>query len=140
MSRIQEAFEAVRALALAAQSEYDRITVGALPPEDGLCMAISTGTSTGETLGKDGRIKLYSVVNCKNSDQKTALETLCAIHEALCAENDLPGDDGWQISRISTTGAPSYIGMDGDQYLYGSSIEIILECEEYEQSHEAPAP
>lgn len=126
MSAIREAFDAVRALALASQSHYDKIYVGALPEADSLVMELTAGGTSAETLDLHGDLSLDVVINCKHSSHPAAIDALAQIHYALTTTTDLPVSDDWQVLSISTSSAPRYLDYDGDQWLYGSGIDIHL--------------
>lgn len=124
MNAVREAFDAVRAMALASQTAYARVDVGALPAENGLCMAISAGVQERVTLDLRGDLALDVVLNAKHARQETALDALCAIHRALTTSTALPCGDDWQVLSIQTQGAPCYIGRDDAQWLYASGLSV----------------
>lgn len=124
MSALREAFDAIRELVVAAQGVYDRANVGAMPPEDSLVMAITAGAEQGTGLDLTGDLNLDIVVNAKHSKQASALDALSDIHYTLPRMMNLPRSESWQILSISTSSSPTYIEFDGDQYLYGSGLEV----------------
>lgn len=124
MSALREAFDAIRELVVAAQGVYDRANVGAMPPEDSLVMAITAGAEQGTCLDLTGDLNLDIVVNAKHSKQASALDALSDIHYTLPRMMNLPRSESWQILSISTSSSPTYIEFDGDQYLYGSGLEV----------------
>lgn len=129
MSALQEAFDAIRAMAVSAQSVYPRIGVGTLPDEDSACMALSAGGEINTALDLTGDLSLDIVVNDKHREQRKALDALADIHRTLPHERNLPRGEGWQILSVSTSSAPTYIEFDGDQWLYGSGLEVHVYIE-----------
>ncbi len=128
-SGLQSAFDAIREMALAAQDVYSRVWVGALPDADSLCMALSAGGEENVDLNLTGDLSLDIVVNDKHAEQGKALDALADIHHALTREKNLPIGDGWQVLSIKTSSAPTYIEFDGDQWLYGSGLEVHVYIE-----------
>ena len=123
MSEYQTIFTNVVTLAQAAVTPS--IVVGALPPLDGISMAISTGT-TNETMLNKGQLQQFSVViNAKSSNQQNALEWLALIHEALTFTKTYPSGANWQITNIESSELPCYIDREqNNQYLYGSAVRV----------------
>lgn len=126
MSALQEAFDAVRDMALKAQSTYTRVWVGALPDEDSLSMAISAGGDVSTALDLTGDLSLDMVVNAKHKNQSAVLDALADIHRTLTRARDFPLGKGWQVLSIATSSAPTYIEFDGDQWLYGSGLDVRI--------------
>lgn len=129
MSALQEAFDAVRGMALRAQSAYTRVWVGALPDEDSLCMVISAGGEVSTALDLTGDLSLDMVVNAKHKNQSAVIDALADIHRTLTRTKDLPMGKGWQVLSIATSSAPTYIEFDGDQWLYGSGLDVRIYIE-----------
>ena len=68
---------------------------------------------------------MSAVLNCKNSDQELAADTLGKLHTFLNMRKDYPSADRFQITNIETTSAPVYLGREeNNQWLYGSSLEV----------------
>lgn len=126
MSALREAFDAIRELAVSAQVVYDRAFVGAMPENDSMVMTISAGAEENTSLDLRGDLNLDVVVNAKNAIQTSAWDALNDIHYALSRMKDLPSGDGWQVLSISTSSSPTFIEFDGDQYLYGSGLEVHI--------------
>lgn len=124
MSALRNAFDALRALAVSAQTVYDRALVGAMPQNDSLVMMPSTGGEQDIALDLSGDINLDIVVNAKHRSQTAAWDALNDIHYNLTRMKELPHTDDWQLLSISTSSSPTYIEFDGDQYLYGSGLEV----------------
>ncbi len=123
MSVIKEVFEAVKTLADATNS-YATIKAGALPADNGISMAIATGSP--DTVFKD-RGALYSmdiVLNGKHTSQETVLDALADIHQALTQRDTFPDTGEAQITNIETTNIPSYLDRTENQWLYGSSLRV----------------
>lgn len=123
MSVIKAVFDAVKALA-DARNPYAAIAVGPLPADNGISMAIATG-SPGVAF-KD-RSWLYSmdiVLNGKHTSQETVLDALCDIHRALTQRDAFPDTGEAQITGIETTNIPSYLDRTNNQWLYGSSLRV----------------
>lgn len=126
MSVLCDAFEAVRAIAESTRP-YARVDIGALPGDEGLCMAIAAGGDAERALDRGGEYTMDIVLNAKSADQRKALEALCAIHHALTRTAALPSGDGWQMIDLSTNGAPSYLSREENgQWLYGSGLTARL--------------
>lgn len=123
MSEYQTIFTNVVTLAQAAVTTS--IVVGALPPLDGISMALSTG-ATNETMLDKGQLQQVSIViNAKSSDQQNALEWLALIHEALTLTESYPSGTNWQIINIESSELPTYIDREqNNQYLYGSAVRV----------------
>ena len=124
MSALRNAFDALRALAVSAQTVYDRALVGAMPQNDSLVMMPSTGGDQDTDLDLSGDLNLDIVVNAKHRSQTAAWDALNDIHYNLTRMKELPHTDDWQLLSISTSSSPTYIEFDGDQYLYGSGLEV----------------
>ena len=129
MSALREAFDAVRHLALMSQDVYDRAIVGAMPEKDSLVMTVSAGGEENVGLDLRGDLNLDVVVNAKHNLQINAWDALNDIHHALSREKHLPTGNGWQVLSVSTSSAPTFIEFDGDQYLYGSGLEVHIYIE-----------
>lgn len=126
MSALREAFDSLRHLALLSQDVYDRIVVGAMPENDSLVMAVSAGGEENVGLDLRGDVNLDVVVNAKHNLQTSAWDALNDIHYILSREKHLPTGDGWQVLSVSTSSMPTFIEFDGDQYLYGSGLEVHI--------------
>lgn len=124
MSALRNAFDALRALAVSAQTVYDRALVGAMPQNDSLVMMPSTGGDQDTDLDLSGDLNLDIVVNAKHRSQTAAWDAINDIHYNLTRMKELPHTDDWQLLSISTSSSPTYIEFDGDQYLYGSGLEV----------------
>lgn len=123
MSSLQEIFTSVVTLAQAAVSPS--IVAGALPPLDGVSMAISTGATEDTMLDKGLKQQISVVINAKSSDQQNALEWLALIHEALTMTESYPTGTNWQITNIESSELPTYIDREqNNQYLYGSAVRV----------------
>lgn len=126
MNALQEAFDALRNIALVSQDVYTRIRVGAMPAEDSIVMAVSAGVEENTGLDLRGDLNLDIVVNAKHKDQTSAWDALNDIHYTLPRMKDLPLGDGWQVLSVSTSSSPTFIEFDGNQYLYGSGLEVHI--------------
>lgn len=129
MTAFEQAFDALRDLIRDAQGVYDFIPVGSLPPQDSMVTAMSTGGDANTDLALHGDLDLDFVLNAKHRDQRTVIGALTDVHYALSRMTDLPHGDGWQILSIQTSTFPSYIEYDGDQFLYGSALRVLLYLE-----------
>ena len=123
MSKQAQVLDALRLL-IDAQGSFAAVTIGALPTENGLWLAVSTGRVSETTLAYGNMVALDVALNAKHDQQSTALETLCALHEALTSVAGLPVGEGWQMIAIRTNGAPGYLGREGGQWLYGSGLTV----------------
>ena len=124
MSALRNAFDALRSLALSSQTVYERVFVGALPENDSLVMTISAGGEQDTALDLSGDLNLDVVVNAKHKGDTVAFDVLNDIHYYLTRMKDLPHTDDWQILSISTSSSPTFIERDGDQFMYGSGLEV----------------
>lgn len=124
MSKLREVFDAVRAMALAAQTTYDRVLVGSMPENDSMVMLIAAGGEQTPTLDRRGDLSIDIVCNDKHASQMIAMDTLAVVHYALTTTAELPKGDGWQILDIRSSSLPTLIEYDGDQWLYGSGFEV----------------
>ena len=100
------------------------VAVGALPAENGFSMAVSAGRVLETTLANGCTLALDVALNAKYSNPQTGLDALCGIHEALTALDRLPMGNGWQMIAIRTGGAPGYLGREGGQWLYASTLTV----------------
>lgn len=122
-TKLTQVLQAVRTKAQTAVTKS--IVFGALPPDDGISMAIATGASEETFLNKGQNYQMSVVINAKSADQLNALEWLSAIHETLTLTEEYPSGENWQICNIETTGVPMYLGREENrQYEYGSSVRI----------------
>jgi len=107
-----------------ALGAFAPVTPGALPAENGLSMAVSTGRAVSVTLAHGGVTTLDVAINCKHTDQATALDTLCLIFEALAKAQSLPCGDDWQTTAVRIGAAPGYLDRDGPFWLYGGALSV----------------
>lgn len=122
-SKITQVIEAVRTKAQTAVSKT--IVFGALPPDDGISMALATGASDETFLDKGQHYHASVVINAKSTNQLNALDWLGKIHETLTLTKTYPSGTNWQICNIETTGIPMYLGREeNSQYEYGSSVRV----------------
>ena len=108
---------------------YSRITVGAMPANGSIAMYVGSGAPQSLFKNKATHETIYATVNAKHKEQQKAQQALEDIHVHLTRLKDYPSGTerhgiGWQITSIATSSAPSFIGQDGAQYLYGSIIKI----------------
>lgn len=92
-------------------------------------MALSAGGESSVSLDLRGDLSMDIVVNDKHKDQTKAIDALADIHHNITAIKNLPTGDGWQILSISTSSAPTFIEFDGDQWLYGSGLDVHIYIE-----------
>ena len=101
------------------------IVVGALPPLDGVSMAITTGMTESTYLNKGFSQHISVVINAKSTDQQNAFEWLSLIHEAITMTESYPSGTNWQITNIESSELPTYIDREqNNQYLYGSAVRV----------------
>ena len=129
MSALREAFDAIRQLAVMSQDVYNRAMVGAMPENDSLVMTVSAGGEENVGLDLCGDLNLDVVVNAKHRIQTSAWDALNDIHYTLSRIKSLPTGNGWQVLSVSTSSTPTFIEFDGDQYLYGSGLEVHIYIE-----------
>ena len=108
---------------------YSSVKVGSLPQRSGIAMYIGAGSPQSKYMDTATLNTLYATVNAKHKDQRQAAAALEKIHSHLNRLSVYPSGvhDGksWQITDISTSSAPNFIGQEGDgQHLYGSILQI----------------
>lgn len=123
MSIQAQVLDALRML-IDAQGCFATAAIGALPADNGISMAVTAGRVNETTLDGGGTVTLDVALNAKHEQQATAMDALCAIHEALARKTELPVGDGWRMVTIRTGGAPGYLGREGGQWLYGSALAV----------------
>ena len=129
MSALQDAFEALCELAVSFQDVYTSYSIGSMPAPDSLVLQISAGAEENVGLDLCGDLNLDVVVNAKHRLQREAFDALADIHHFLPRIKNLPLGNGWQILSISTSSTPTFIENDGNQFLYGSGLEVHLYIE-----------
>lgn len=108
-----------------ATSPYATIEIGALPPDNGICMTYSSGSPDTTFMDKSAAYSMDMVCNGKHTDQQILTDALANIHEALTQETNYPTSENWQITNIITTSAPTYLDRQpNDWYMYGSSLQV----------------
>ena len=109
---------------MAANTVGVSIVTGSLPPDNGLAMTGSSGSSPiFLDIGSNERMNI--VCNGKNVEQQAVIGQLDAIHAALTRTKHFPYTDRWQIYAIETTASPRLIGREqNSQWLYGSSLLV----------------
>lgn len=123
MSVYDDVLNAVIQLAEQAKP-HSSIAVGSMPPVNGISIAWSSG-SLNTFLNKKAAVTMSAVLNCKNSSQKIALDTLGKLHTFLNMRKEYPEAANFQITNIETQGAPTYLGREENkQWLYGSSLTV----------------
>lgn len=123
MSVYDDVLESVCGLAEASQP-YSAIVIGSMPPDDGISIVWSA-SSLNEFLNKNAVVTMTAVLNGKHSNQKSVSEALGEIHRVLTRRKAYPEAENFQITNISTVGAPIYIGREANnQWLYGSSLRV----------------
>ena len=126
MSVIDDVLNAVINQAEAAVPElYAKINIGAMPPDNGISVAISTGSPEATFQTKAMVYSFDMVLNGKHTNAETVFNALNDIHQALTLTKTYPKTDKYQVLNIITTSTPSYIGREeNSQILYGSSLEV----------------
>ena len=78
-------------ISLAKQADlYSHIVIGPMPPKNGISIAWATG-NLNTFLNKKAAVVMSAVLNCKNSDQEIASDTLGKIHTFLnMRKNSIP--------------------------------------------------
>lgn len=112
-------------IALAEQTNpYAHMNIGAMPPDDGISIAWSSG-SLNTFLNKKATVVMSAVLNCKHKNQQVAADTLGKLHTFLNMRKNYPSTDYFQITNIETIGVPVYLGREENkQWLYGSSLAV----------------
>lgn len=104
---------------------YANVVIGAMPADNSLACAISTGASEGTFFNKEMPYQFSMVLNGKHHNQRTVSDTLNDIHQVLTQSTTYPATDAYQITDIETESSPSYIGREENkQYLYGSALRV----------------
>lgn len=108
---------------------YSSVKVGSLPQRSGIAMYIGAGSPQSKYMDKATLNTLYATVNAKHKDQRQAAAVLEKIHSHLNGLSVYPSGEhdgkGWQITDISTSSVPNFIGQESDgQHLYGSILQI----------------
>lgn len=123
MSVYNDVLTAVIDLAQQA-NPYSNIVIGAMPPENGISIAWSSG-NLNTFMNKKAAVVMTAVLNGKHENQQTVSDTLGALHTFLNMRTSYPQADNYQITNIETISAPSYLGREeNNQWLYGSSLQI----------------
>lgn len=136
MSVINDVLIAVINMAQAT-NPYAQITVGALPADNSICCAISSGYPEATFNDKGFSYDLSLVLNGKHANQQIVSDALNNIHRALTQTKTYPQTATYQINNIETTASPSYIGREENkQHLYGSSLQVRF----YYRAGDAPLP
>lgn len=103
-----------------------RVVVGAMPPLGGVGIQQSSGSVLSAYLPRTGLNRTTLVINAKDRDQETAMQTLVDIHRVLTKRIGYPSDSDWQIATIRTVNAPDFLGQENDEsYMYGSAVEVL---------------
>lgn len=104
---------------------YADIIIGNTPPTNGLAMFVSSGGADLTDLNKGMIYSLHVMANAKHTNQETAFDALCGIHEHLTKTKSYPNETDYQITDISTFSAPTLIGREenGD-YVFGSTLNV----------------
>lgn len=124
-----EILSAIKAVALTYASPFTAIVNGTMPEENGLAIFIASGAET-KAFFKGGTYEISIVLNGKHSNLQTLINTLSTIHINLSGMNFINTTsfygDLWQIIKISTSSAPTYIDKEvsSNQWIYGSSLRI----------------
>lgn len=123
MSVYDDVLEAICELADAAQT-YSDIVIGSMPPDNGISIAWGA-SSLNEFMNKNAIVTMTAVLNGKHCDQKSVSAALGEVHRVLTRRKRYPEAENFQITNISTLGAPIYIGREANsQWLYGSSLRV----------------
>lgn len=123
MSVYDDVLEVVAGMANQTQP-YAKVTIGPLPPANGISIAWSAG-NLNTFFDKKAAVSMSAVLNAKHIDQQKAADALGRIHTALNMTKSYPAASNFQITNIETAGAPSYLGREqNQQWMYGSSLKI----------------
>lgn len=126
VSKLHEAFDAIRAMALAAQTTFDAVEVGSMPADDSLVMMLAAGGEATQTLDHRGDLTVDIVCNAKHRSHLIVMDVLANVHQNLTQTKDLPRGNGWQVLSLSSSSLPTFIEKDGDQFLYGSGFNAKI--------------
>lgn len=104
---------------------YCDIVIGAMPPDNGISIAIGAGGPATTFLTKGMAYEIYCVLNGKHSNAQTVSDALNNIHQALTQRTEYPRSTTYQITDIETVSTPAYSGREqNNQELYSSSIRV----------------
>lgn len=111
----------------AGLSLYSTITVGSLPPDNGISMYLGPGAEEETFMDKGAIYGISVVINAKHQAQVDCISALSSIHDTLTKRKEYPDKATYQIIDIRTSSTPNYIGQEANgQYLYGSIIEVKI--------------
>jgi hypothetical protein len=117
--------EIIRIAGTISPAPYATIKVGALPADNGLCMALSPAAAITRHMDMGAEYGITAVLNGKHTDQYTLADTLNRMHEKLTQTKTFQTVSGAQITCAETVSIPNYIGReDSGQWLYGSTVRI----------------
>lgn len=101
------------------------VYIGALPPDESITLAISSGGADSTFLTKGMAYSLDVVLNGKSANQKKISDALNDIHQFLTQSKTYPITEDFQITDIQTDSTPNYIGREeNSKILYGSGLLI----------------
>ena len=104
---------------------YSPITVGPMPPTNGISISVSGGGPASTFLTKNMRYEIDLVLNGKHENESVVFDALNNIHQELTQTKNYPSGIDFQIMDIETTTSPSYLGREENKYyLYGSSLRV----------------
>ena len=100
------------------------VIIGPMPPDNGVSIAWASNTYN-PFMSRNAAVVMTAALNGKNTDQQAALDALGEIHTSLSSMKTYPAADNYQITDITTSIAPNYIGREeNNQWLYGSSLRV----------------
>lgn len=118
--------QSVRALAAQYAAPFDTIEHGALPIGDGISIAPASGAEESRHFDQGGFYTTTYVLNGKHDDLGALLGAMSSIHANITTLTDYPRTDEWEITGITTVGAPAYLEREDStrKWLYGSSFQV----------------
>lgn len=112
------------ATAINALNPFATVVFGSMPQGNALAMLPAGGAIDETTLAHGCTYGMVLALNCRHTNQGTAIDTLATIHEALNKTLTYPSGTGWQVIGIQSNGQPAHVDYDGTYWLYGSSLTV----------------
>lgn len=111
----------------------EKLVIGALPPEDALCIAWGSSSYSPFLSKTHAAVEMTAVFNGKHTDQQALSGTMGRIHTALSTRKEYPAGENYQITNIQTVSAPALLSREeNDRILYGSSLSVKFYLKEEE--------
>lgn len=121
-----EIMQAVKDMALTYAMPYTAIENGAIPPKNGIAIAIGPSNPDERHFNRGGRYKINLILNAKHQNLETVSTVLSKIHIKLSQAKQYPKTQDWQIYSIESNPGPNFIEQESStkQWLFGSVLEV----------------